>query len=128
LKNREFEKHTQRRLLPQKISKSGELKMKNVVKNILLLVFLCVVSFGVAIDLFPNSVNQPAIASVELVAQQTAQAPVVTFVGEIDSSRSYRLTIDRSDDLVYLQCPENYEPKFGYVSNVEAIRCEPLAQ
>ncbi len=102
--------------------------MKNVAKNILLLVFLSVVSFGVAIALFPNSVNQPAIASVEPAAQQTAQVPVVTFVGEIDPRRSYQLTMSRPEDLVYLQCPANYEPKFGYVRNVEAIRCEPLAQ
>lgn len=101
--------------------------MKNVAENILLLVFLSVVSFGVAIA-FANSVNQPAIASVEPAAQQTAQAPAITLIGEIDSRRSYRLTMSRLEDLVYLQCPANYEPKFGYVRNVEAIRCEPPAQ
>jgi hypothetical protein len=98
--------------------------MKNVAKNILLPVALSVACFGVAIILFYKFPSQPAIASsVETGSRQTIPAPAVTLIGKIESRRSYRLTIDSPDDRLYLQCPANYVPKFGYVRNVEAVWC-----
>ncbi len=39
-------------------------------------------------------------------------------------SPSYRLTISRPQDIVFVTCPGDYEPKLSYLRNVEAIQCE----
>ncbi|MBW4542057.1 MAG: hypothetical protein KME43_23375 [Myxacorys chilensis ATA2-1-KO14] len=38
---------------------------------------------------------------------------------------SYRLTISRPQDIVFVSCPSNHAPKLGYLRNAEAIQCEP---
>jgi hypothetical protein len=99
--------------------------MKPIAKRLLLSVILSVVSFGIAIALFHGFTSQPAsAANMQTTTKQSTQAPTVTLIGEVESNRSYRLTIDRPEDLLYVQCPENYAPTFGYVRNVDAIRCE----
>jgi hypothetical protein len=37
---------------------------------------------------------------------------------------SYRLTISRPQDIVFVTCPGGYAPKLSYLRNVEAIQCE----
>jgi hypothetical protein len=99
--------------------------MKNIVRKALLPIVLSVVCFVVAIVLAYQPASQPAIASgVQTVSQQTTESPSLTLLGVLGENRSYRFTINRPEDLVYLQCPENYAPKFGYIRNVEAIQCE----
>jgi hypothetical protein len=83
-----------------------------------------VMCLGIAIALFYSAITQPAVASSIEIAQQQTDSPSVKLIGGAGANRSYRFTINRLQDLVYLHCPENYAPKFGYIRNLEAIRCE----
>lgn len=51
-------------------------------------------------------------------------APQVSLIGEAEKSRSYNLTVSGSDDILFVRCPQSYEPKLGYLRNVEALQCE----
>lgn len=53
-------------------------------------------------------------------------APSIATIGETESSRSYRLTLERATDIVYVQCPDNYEPTLELLSSDYAIQCKPL--
>jgi hypothetical protein len=90
----------------------------------IMFIVLGVVCIGAAIALFQSAISQPAVASSVEIAQQQTDSPSLKLIGGVGANRSYRFTINRSQDLVYLQCPENHAPKFGYIRNVEAIRCE----
>jgi hypothetical protein len=99
--------------------------MRNIARKVLFPVVLSIVCTGAAITLFHSATSQPVIASsVQTVSQQTTESPSLTWLGVLGLNRSYRFTINRPEDLVYLQCPANYAPKFGCVRNVEVIRCE----
>jgi hypothetical protein len=98
--------------------------MKNIVKIVLLSVALSIACFGVVMPFSEHFPTQLAIASNVVVSKQTPSPPTVTLIGEIESRRSYQLTIDSSDDQLYVQCPANHTPKFGYIRNVETIWCE----
>jgi hypothetical protein len=83
--------------------------MKTIVKTVLLPVALSIACFGVVVPLFQQFATQPAIASsVEMVSQPSTPAPAVTLIGEIESRRTYQLTINSSDDRLYIQCSANY--------------------
>lgn len=57
---------------------------------------------------------------------QSLAAPRIESVGSVAEVRSYRLTVSDPQDIVYVYCPANTAPKMGYLSNVEAVQCEPV--
>ena len=76
--------------------------------------FVIGISLAVLLDL-------PVFAKV--VSQIT---PRIETIGGNDPTvpPSYRLVINRSQDIVFVTCPSNYAPKLGYLRNVEAIQCK----
>ncbi|MBE9110734.1 hypothetical protein IQ273_15060 [Nodosilinea sp. LEGE 07298] len=46
--------------------------------------------------------------------------------GSEEISPSYRLVIGRSQDVVYVSCPTDFEPQLDSLRNVKAIQCKPF--
>ncbi|MFQ4138511.1 hypothetical protein PGN35_019550 [Nodosilinea sp. PGN35] len=63
--------------------------------------------------------NFPSLAQVS--SQVIPRIEVIEGVEGI--SPSYRLVISRSQDIVYVSCPADFEPQLGYLQDVEAIQC-----
>jgi hypothetical protein len=51
-------------------------------------------------------------------------APQVSLIGKQEKTRSYNLTISGKNDILFVRCPQNSQPKLGYLRNVEALQCE----
>jgi hypothetical protein len=64
--------------------------------------------------------------SVPSLAQVNSQ--VIPRIEVIESSQgippAYRLVISRSQDIVYVNCPTNFEPELNYLRNVKALQCK----
>lgn len=57
---------------------------------------------------------------------QSLAAPRIELIGSEAESQSYRLTVSDPQDIVFVYCPANTAPKLGYLSNVQAVQCEPV--
>jgi hypothetical protein len=88
--------------------------MKRLIEWISLIVIVAIVAF----------LSQRAIAHLSQAPEPLAQSSQLEFIGAQENSRSYRLRLDRPEDIVFVYCPENYAPKLGLLRDVEAIQCE----
>ncbi|KAM3108223.1 hypothetical protein [Phormidesmis sp. 146-33] len=80
------------------------------------------------VSLVISTVGLTAIFQRPIAAQFNPQiVPRVDMINgqQNDSPPSYRLTVSRPQDIVFITCPERYVPKLTYLRNVEAIQCQP---
>lgn len=57
------------------------------------------------------------------IARHPSGTPRIELIGQ-GGTASYRLIIDRPENIIFVTCPANYTPKLGYLRNIEAIQCE----
>ena len=70
--------------------------------------------------------RETLIAQMTLADNRKPQPPQIESIGGEERTNSYRLTINGSRDILFVECPANFAPKLGFLRNQYAIQCEPL--
>jgi ABC-type transport system involved in cytochrome bd biosynthesis fused ATPase/permease subunit len=76
--------------------------MRNIATQVFLSIVLSIVCIAAAITLLFSAISQSAIASNVEIVQQTTESPSLKLLGVLGANRSYRFTINRPEDLMYL--------------------------